>query len=533
MPRTQHEPERHEQERLGRVSTCDAELDPSGATSTRRAPRSRTAPAPARWRRPRRTRSERKLEQQEDEVLPGGRVAETGADAPRPAGVVRLRSVGVLDLHARERADQAPLEPREPAPGVHRPDEDRDADQRDRGAEADRDRRHQEREPRDSERQRQQQIRDAPVGDRVEDVAGEPFDAPRLRGAHERVDTDNRTLGMCGSWPCVRRPRSRRSPRRPRHAQTPRGELDFRRVLTGAYIEGSVSFLRVRDARGELVVDESAARRLRWRVGRRLPPGRYRLTSFERPCDGNCSLLDPPTERCSRRIKIIAHGRTGVRATVRPGRGCRLRVRARPALFPPPERVQAARRFLSRRAGIVSWALIDSHGRMHALAARRTFISASLVKAMLLVAYLRHAGNRVPTADERALLGPMITRSDNRLATPSSRVWGTPACARSPPGPGCGASPSAATGPAHISARRTRRASSASSTCSCPSARARTRAGCSPRSSPGSAGASPASRSRPASTPSSRAAGAARASAGSSTRRPSSSAGPCACRWRC
>jgi D-alanyl-D-alanine dipeptidase len=201
------------------------------------------------------------------------------------------------------------------------------------------------------------------------------------------------------------------------YAQTPLGELDFRRVMSGAYIEGSVSFLRVRDARGTLVVDESSGPRLRWRVRRRLPPGRYRLTSFERPCDGNCSLLDPPTDRCSRRIAIIAHGRTGVRATVRPGRGCRLQVRARPALFPPPERVQAARRFLSRRAGIVSWALIDSHGRMHALGARRTFISASLVKAMLLVAYLRHAGNRVPTADERALLGPMITRSDNRLAS--------------------------------------------------------------------------------------------------------------------
>ena len=199
--------------------------------------------------------------------------------------------------------------------------------------------------------------------------------------------------------------------------QAPRGKLDFRRVLTGAYIEGSISFLRVRDARGELVVDESAARGLRWRVRRRLPAGRYRLTSFERPCDGNCSLLDPPTDRCSRRIKVIAHGRTGVRASVRPGRGCRLRVRARPALFPPPERVQAARRFLSRRAGIVSWALIDSHGRTHGLAARRTFISASLVKAMLLVAYLRQAGNRLPSPGERALLGPMITRSDNGLAT--------------------------------------------------------------------------------------------------------------------
>jgi hypothetical protein len=31
-------------------------------------------------------------------------------------------------------------------------------------------------------------------------------------------------------------------------------------------------------------------------------------------------VLDPPTDRCSGRITIIAHGRTGVRAAVRPGR---------------------------------------------------------------------------------------------------------------------------------------------------------------------------------------------------------------------
>jgi hypothetical protein len=199
--------------------------------------------------------------------------------------------------------------------------------------------------------------------------------------------------------------------------QPPRGELDFKRVLRGTYIEGSISFLRVRDARGGLVVDESSGPRARWRVRRRLPAGRYRVTSFERPCSGNCSLPDLPAERCSRRIRIFAHGRTGVRASVRPGRGCRMRVRARPALFPPPARVKAARRFLSRRAGVVSWALIDSHGRTHGLARRRTFISASLVKAMLLVAYLRGAGNRPPTSAERAMLGPMITSSDNELAT--------------------------------------------------------------------------------------------------------------------
>ena len=203
-------------------------------------------------------------------------------------------------------------------------------------------------------------------------------------------------------------------------AQSPNGELDFRRVVDsrGVYIEGSIAFLQVRDGGGRVVVDESSGTpRVRWRVRLRLPAGRYRLTSFERPCNGNCSVLDPPAERCSRRIRVIAGGRTGVRVTVRPGRGCRMRVRARPALFPAPERVRAARRFVAGREGIVSWALVDSHGRLHGFAPQRAFISASVVKAMLLVAYLRQAGDRAPTAAERALLGPMITISDNKPAT--------------------------------------------------------------------------------------------------------------------
>jgi D-alanyl-D-alanine dipeptidase len=203
-------------------------------------------------------------------------------------------------------------------------------------------------------------------------------------------------------------------------AQPSAGEIDFRRVLDlsrGPYIEGSVGFLRVRDARGSLVLEESVTLRARWRVRRRLPEGRYRVTSFERPCVANCSLLDPPRERCSRRVRILAGGRTGVRVTVRPHRGCRMRARARPALFPSAERVRAARRFLGGRAGVESWALIDSHGRLHGLHARRVYVSASLVKAMLLVAYLRQAGNRAPTPSERATLGPMITESDNELAT--------------------------------------------------------------------------------------------------------------------
>ena len=87
-----------------------------------------------------------------------------------------------------------------------------------------------------------------------------------------------------------------------------------------------------------------------------------------------------------------------------------------PAAFPPRARVRVARRFIARRAGIGSFALIDSAGRVYGYAPRRTYVSASVTKAMLLVAYLRSLGGRRPSAEERGLLGPMIRRSDNDRA---------------------------------------------------------------------------------------------------------------------
>ena len=83
--------------------------------------------------------------------------------------------------------------------------------------------------------------------------------------------------------------------------------------------------------------------------------------------------------------------------------------------FPPRRRIRAARRYVRRRA-LSSFALIDTRGRLHGFAAHRRYISASVSKAMLLVAYLRQIGPRRPNAAERATLGPMITMSDNHRA---------------------------------------------------------------------------------------------------------------------
>ena len=198
-------------------------------------------------------------------------------------------------------------------------------------------------------------------------------------------------------------------------AAAPRGMLEVHQrfdLSGGPYVEGSVSYLRVLK-RGHVLLERSRQGELNVRLP--LRAGLYRLTSFQRPCEGNCSLLDPPTDRCSRRVRVFAGGATSVRVVTRPGSGCRLRVQEPPA-FPARERIAAARRYVRGRA-LSSFALIDTHGRLHGFAPRRRYISASVVKAMLLVAYLRQIGNRLPNAAERATLGPMISVSDNGRAT--------------------------------------------------------------------------------------------------------------------
>jgi len=211
----------------------------------------------------------------------------------------------------------------------------------------------------------------------------------------------------------------------PAAADATPGTLDLRQSLDrshGLYVEGSVSYVRVRGVRGKLVVARRV-NRARFRMRRQLGSGRYRVISYQRPCDGNCSQLDPPTDRCARHVRILSGGLTEVAVRVRPGRRCRISRRALPARFPPVRRVRAVQRWLRSRGGINSWALVDSWGQMHRFAPNRVYVSASLVKAMLLVAYLRGIGNRAADAGERAPLGPMITVSSNDAAdTVYSRV---------------------------------------------------------------------------------------------------------------
>jgi hypothetical protein len=81
--------------------------------------------------------------------------------------------------------------------------------------------------------------------------------------------------------------------------------------------------------------------------------------------------------------------------------------------------VHEASRFLAGRAGTGSFAAVDERGRVHGDRRGVQYSSASLVKAMLLVAYLdrKDVRHRALRRSERGLLGPMIRVSDNDAAT--------------------------------------------------------------------------------------------------------------------
>ncbi|MEA2469413.1 MAG: hypothetical protein QOE38_411 [Thermoleophilaceae bacterium] len=98
----------------------------------------------------------------------------------------------------------------------------------------------------------------------------------------------------------------------------------------------------------------------------------------------------------------------------------------------PAARVSAAARYLSRRAGRTAFAVVDSEGRLSGWHMHRTFVSASVVKAMLLVAYLRKLdGHHQPLdSGSRSILYPMIHVSDNSAATAVWRRVGDPALYR-------------------------------------------------------------------------------------------------------
>jgi hypothetical protein len=79
--------------------------------------------------------------------------------------------------------------------------------------------------------------------------------------------------------------------------------------------------------------------------------------------------------------------------------------------------IRRARRFARSRQGRVAFAVLDSGHRPRGVLRTARFPSASVVKAMLLVAELRRAAGGRLSAAARRLLAPMITFSDNDAAS--------------------------------------------------------------------------------------------------------------------
>jgi hypothetical protein len=93
--------------------------------------------------------------------------------------------------------------------------------------------------------------------------------------------------------------------------------------------------------------------------------------------------------------------------------------------------VDAARAYAQQREGVISFHVRTEQGRW-SLDADRTVPSASVIKAMLMVAYLDQPGvrDRALTAADQALLDPMIRRSGNVAATRVRDIVGNAALHR-------------------------------------------------------------------------------------------------------
>jgi hypothetical protein len=135
-----------------------------------------------------------------------------------------------------------------------------------------------------------------------------------------------------------------------------------------------------------------------------LPAGRYRFRAcFHAP--GERALADPGAPPgCTGR------GFTGAGSL--------------PAGYPDAGAIARAERALASRSGRTALAVVDTEGRLAGVDLHRTFVTGSVVKAMLLVAYLRRLdarGQRHVDPASNAILYPMIHVSDNDAAT---ACWG-------------------------------------------------------------------------------------------------------------
>ncbi len=98
-----------------------------------------------------------------------------------------------------------------------------------------------------------------------------------------------------------------------------------------------------------------------------------------------------------------------------------------PQGFPGPKLIARAEHYLAQRQGTNSFAVVDSEGRISGVNINQQHITGSLVKAMLLVAYLRRLdrmGQHHIDSYSNSILQPMIEVSDNNSATQCWNIVG-------------------------------------------------------------------------------------------------------------
>src|SRR3954453_3585990 len=118
---------------------------------------------------------------------------------------------------------------------------------------------------------------------------------------------------------------------------------------------------------------------------------------------------------------------TGMGRVTVPAGSCVRMASAMDAPPPPlvtPARVHAARAYAGHRHGRIAFCVRELGGPPVGLRRTTAFESASVVKAMLLVAALRRAQDRPLTLVERATLGPMVRMSENGAAERTFDVVG-------------------------------------------------------------------------------------------------------------
>ena len=105
------------------------------------------------------------------------------------------------------------------------------------------------------------------------------------------------------------------------------GTIAVSQTVQCCYREGAVSFVLIRQTGN----DKAAVRASRLLapleptliVATDLSPGRYMISTFQRPCDGNCDFLNPPVDQCSTGpVELRAGMRVDLLVSVIPFGGC-------------------------------------------------------------------------------------------------------------------------------------------------------------------------------------------------------------------